>query len=91
MTTNILKQTIQENSNGVEKGSSKRVIAYLFTLAIIFLCVYPVCKGEAPPLELIGMLIGNLLLLLGITAYHASINPPKKADPVVPPEEGAKQ
>jgi len=89
MKENILLQTITENTNGVEKGSSKRVIAYLFALAIIFISIFCVVKygKDGIPLELIGMLITNLLILLGISTASAKINPPapvKPADVVAP-------
>ena len=77
MKENIWRQTITENSNGVEKGSSKRVIAYLFALVICFISVYAVIKdSQNIPLQLIALLITNLLILLGIGAVSAKINPP---------------
>jgi hypothetical protein len=88
MTTNLLAQSVTENRNGVEKGSSKNIIAYMLALTIIFLCIYPAIAGKEYQLELIGMLMGNLLLLLGISAYHASVNPPKLiTDPTVDKKE----
>jgi hypothetical protein len=80
MNKNIFAQTLLENQNGVEKGSSKRVIAYAFTLVICFLCIYPMvkCDKDSIPLEAIGLLIMNLLILLGITAYTGQKNPPQQ-------------
>ena len=85
MTNNILKQTIQENQGGVEKGSQKRVIAYLFALTIITMCVYPTmrCSAKDIPLEAVGMLMTNLLIILGMGVYANKINPPAPPSAII--------
>jgi hypothetical protein len=80
----ILKQTLTEQG----KGSSKRVIAYITTALVCFICINATIVKETIDHAIVLELLGFVAVLLGISAYQQGkgVTNPKLNTPTVNPD-----